>query len=85
MGNLAGFQRALDLYGAAVYWSCLGTETSSEPASLAAKLREHAAAAGASQDQLSDAEQYARNCVSRKQKPLMAGHSFHLFRNEASR
>ncbi|MEE3755364.1 hypothetical protein [Mycobacterium intracellulare] len=85
MSDLAGFQRALDLYGAAVYWKSIGTEKGNEPDALATELRKRAAAAGASQDQLVDAERYARECVSKKRKPLMAGHSFSHFRDEAAR
>lgn len=85
MTDLAGFQRALDLYGAAVYWASVGTETGAEPDTLATELRKRASAAGASQDQLVDAEQYARSCVSRRRKPLLAGHSFSHFRAEAAR
>ncbi len=85
MSDLAGFQRALDLYGAAVYWRSIGTVEGNEPEVLAAELRERAAAAGASREQLDDAEQYARECVSKHRKPLMAGYSFSQLRNEAVR
>lgn len=84
MSDLANFQRSLDLYGAAVYWQNIGTEKGNEPDALATELRKRASAAGASQDQLADAEQYARACVSKKRKPLMAGHSFAHFRGEAA-
>lgn len=85
MSDLAYFQRALDLYGAAAYWNYLGTETANESAALATELRARAAAAGASEDQLVDAEWYARNCVSTRRKPLLAGNSFSYFRDEAVR
>lgn len=85
MSNLAGFQRALDLYCAAVYWRSVGTAEGNEPDELAAELRDRAAAAGVSREQLVDAEQYARECVSKHRKPLMAGHSYSHFRNEAVR
>ncbi|GAB4980963.1 hypothetical protein MAHJHV61_00660 [Mycobacterium avium subsp. hominissuis] len=88
MTDIAGLQQALDLYGAAVYWS--GRSTGSANAcvdfaaaqSLAASLREHAVAAGVSAEQLDDAERYARDCVSKGRKPLRAGWSFSHFHRE---
>ncbi|MEX7469033.1 hypothetical protein AB4Z39_04900 [Mycobacterium adipatum] len=88
MTDIASFQRALDLYGAAVYWSYRSSESSNDRAGFAAAqdlatvLRERAVGAGVSSEQLDDAEQYARNCVSNGRKPLMAGRSFSHFRTE---
>ncbi|MUL61072.1 hypothetical protein B5P44_00535 [Mycobacterium sp. CBMA 213] len=84
MSDLTGLQQSLDLYGAAVYWRYVFC-AENEPAALATKLRERAVAAGASHNQLFDAEQHVRECVLTKRKPLMAGHSFPYFRNEATR
>lgn len=84
VSDLASFQRTLDLYGAAFYWSVIDSDADNEPADLAIELRERAATAGASSDQLADAERYARACALKGRKPLMAGQSFSRFRTEAA-
>lgn len=86
MTDLASFQRALDLYGAAVYWSHHRHRTANPVADaqeLAALLRERAVDAGVTTEQFDDAERYARSCLSQGRKPLMAGSSFSSFRSEA--
>ncbi|WP_396908047.1 hypothetical protein [Mycolicibacterium sp.] len=87
MTDLASFQRALDLYGAAVYWSHHSAQSADNPVAdaqeLAALLRERAVDAGVTTEQFDDAERYARSCLSQGRKPLMAGSSFSSFRSEA--
>lgn len=88
MTDIAGLQRALDMYGAAVYWSYHSAESANTQADLAAaqnvatSLRERAVTAGVNTEQLDDAERYARDCVSKGCKPLMAGWSFSHFQLE---
>ncbi|MDO3402781.1 hypothetical protein QWI29_22295 [Mycolicibacterium neoaurum] len=83
MSDLAGCQRNLDLYAAACYWKS-AEDANKEATDMVAQLRARAVSAGASQDQLVDAEQYASNCFMDGRKPLAAGHSFSDFRERAA-
>jgi hypothetical protein len=71
--DLATLQQALDLYGAAAYWHRREPTPATE--TLTATLRERATGAGVSDEQLADADSYARTCIVNRRKPLLAGPS----------
>ncbi|OBY33447.1 hypothetical protein [Mycolicibacter kumamotonensis] len=91
MSDLVELQRALDLYGAAVYWHFsrryggLVGEQTEDAASVRDVLRSKAVGAGASEEQLDDARRYAHCCAIDHRKPLMAGASFRTFEKEVLR
>lgn len=92
MIDLASFQQALDLYGAAVYWRLrteeqagAGSEIAAAAASLADELRNQAVTFGATTEQIDDAEHYARQCIRKGRKPLKASWSFEHFQREHER
>ncbi|OHU47309.1 hypothetical protein BKG82_27035 [Mycobacteroides chelonae] len=89
MTDLATFQRALDLYGAAAYWRYRtaeqageGSQTALAAASLADELRDQTVRFGASDEQVDDAEQYARTCILKGRKPSKASWSFEDFQRD---
>lgn len=81
--SLAQLQRALDLYGAAAYWAhCAERDAAAhhnDAENLAGQLWTHAADAGCSGEQLTDALSYAESCARAGRKPLAAGLSFPEF------
>lgn len=87
MSSLADLQHALDLYGASEYWACVANNAATSSASqtlgdvlaVVVLLRERAAAAGCTEEQLNDAAAYGAHCAADRRRPLMAEVSFDEF------